>query len=115
MGHAERFRRLMNGGNGSVAPRVDDANIPIIGAPFTLEGWFFQIVLMCRCDNPKPVLLVGQPPHAKSQCQHCKRIYMLLGISITPDGKPNFNVGMQVPNDVPAAPPPPPPEMNPEG
>lgn len=78
-------------GNPFQHPRPE---IPIVGQPFSLEGWFLQIILLCRCDTPKPVLIVGQPGAALGQCGNCRRKYLLQALAIDPAGKPNFQIAM---------------------
>jgi hypothetical protein len=69
-------------------------DVPIVGLPFVLEGWFVQLLLTCKCDHPKPVLIVGQPGAAAGQCTSCGKVYSLLSIGLNPAGQPAFNVAM---------------------
>lgn len=69
-------------------------DVPIVGLPFMLEGWFVQLLLTCKCAQPKPVLILGQPGAAAGQCASCKTVYTLLSMGLNPQGQPAFNVAM---------------------
>lgn len=99
MGCMDRFRkaRPMGDGNGHKQPIAFPAAaaIPIVGLPFVLEAWFVQILITCKCESPKPVLIVGQPGSAAGQCPSCKKGYVLQAIGIDPKtGQPHFQVAM---------------------
>lgn len=101
MGYMDRFRKAntMSHGNGDKPPipfpAAAAAGIPILGLPFTLEGWFIQILITCKCETPKPVLLIGQPGSAGGLCPACKQGYLLQTIGIDPrTGKPHFQIAM---------------------
>lgn len=72
-------------------------DVPIVGQSFVLEGWFLQLLITCRCEHPKPVLIVGQPGTAAGQCSSCKTIYTLLVMGVNAQGQPSFNVGRSTP------------------
>lgn len=69
-------------------------DVPIVGQPFELNTWLVQILLTCKCEAPKPVLIIGQPGSAAGQCPSCLKIYTLLTIGINPAGQPSFNVAV---------------------
>lgn len=74
---------------------VAGQGVPIVGLPFVLEAWFVQILLTCKCDQPKPVLILGQPGTAVGQCPSCLKQYLLQAIGIHPvTGQPHFQVAM---------------------
>lgn len=86
MGYMARFRKATHMGQGNGKPLAFPASaaIPIIGQPFTLEGWLVQLLVTCKCDAPKPVLIIGQPGSAAGQCPSCKKVYQLKGLGLDP-------------------------------
>jgi hypothetical protein len=93
----------MGGNNGNVRTFGDRLqqmaakarqDVPIVGQPFVLEGWFLQLLLTCRCEHPKPVLILGQPGAAAGQCASCHTVYTLISLGLNPQGQPSFNVAM---------------------
>jgi hypothetical protein len=75
--------------------------VPIVGLPFALESWFVQILIMCKCEHPGPVLIIGQPGQAAGQCRSCHRIYGLAAIGIDAQTQqPNFQLTISVPQGV---------------
>lgn len=72
--------------------------VPIVGLPFELEAWFIQILITCKCDHPKPVLIIGQPGSAVGQCPSCKKQYQLQPLAIDPrTGQPGIQLAMIIP------------------
>jgi hypothetical protein len=101
MGVLDRFGRKatpMGDHNGKPLAFPAAANIPIVGLPFELEVWFIQVLITCKCEAPKPVLIIGQPPAAMGQCPSCKKTYQLQTIGIDPrTGQPHFQIAMVIP------------------
>lgn len=99
-GHQPRLtlgQRLQN-----LAGRGPRPDVPIVGLPFELQGWFVQILLMCKCEQPKPVLLIGQAGSAAGLCPGCGKTYTLLSIGVNPAGQPAFNVGVSTSASAPS-------------
>lgn len=107
MGVRDRFGRKatpMSEGNGNITSPsfgqrlqtiANAGAVPIIGLPFELNSWFIQILITCKCEAPKPVLIIGQPPAAMGQCPSCKKTYQLQTIGINPHtGQPHFQIAM---------------------
>lgn len=104
MGYMERLKRTMHMGNGNGKSPLhfpNAAQVPIVGLPFALEGWLYQILLTCKCATPKPVLIIGLPGVAAGQCPSCKQVYGLHGVTVDPvTGQPQFQIAMVSPGDV---------------
>jgi hypothetical protein len=87
---------MSQNGNGSRPPipfGAPSQAIPIVGQTFELKTWFLQLLVMCRCQSPQPVLLIGQPGSAGGRCAACRRVYQLQSISIDPaSGQPQFGI-----------------------
>ena len=72
-------RTIVNGnGNGykPALPFRPSAQIPIVGQPFKLTGWFLTLSLQCQCDAREGVLIVGQIG-AGAECTACHRVYQI--------------------------------------
>ncbi len=72
------------------------SNIPIVGQPFEVKGWLIQVLLVCKCETPQPILLIGLPGQAAAQCPSCKRIFGLTGLGMAPNGDMQFQIGQMV-------------------
>lgn len=103
MGYGQRTRKAQamgdnNGQRPTFGRRLQElaatAGVPILGQPFVLEAWFLQMIVTCQCEQPKPVLIIGQPGSAAGQCRSCGKVYTLLAIGLNPNGQPQFNVAV---------------------
>lgn len=85
-------------GNGHRPPLAFPGAVPILGQPFALAYWHVEIVLMCKCERPMPVVIIGQPKQAAGQCQSCGRVYGLAAIGLHPQtGQPQFSFSIATP------------------
>ena len=82
-------------------------NVPIIGQPFDLKGWYVSVMLMCRCGANEPTLLVGQFG-AATMCPACKRVFILKSLRTNALGQMEFQLQLRVAEPVPAGDAPPP-------
>jgi hypothetical protein len=73
--------------------------VPIVGQPFSINGWFPTVLLTCHCEAKAPVMI---PRGAAAQCPGCKKLYTIQQIAFTPDGNVNFGIGMMTPEDASA-------------
>lgn len=62
------------------------ANIPVVGMPFEIKAWHVNILMMCKCENPQPVQLIGVPDGinvgAQGTCTSCKSVFILKNMTI---------------------------------
>lgn len=72
-------------------------NLPIVGQPFTIKGWFPTVMLVCNCEGKEPVMV---PRGAAAQCPACKKLYTIQQLAFTPDGNVNFGIGIMTPDDM---------------
>lgn len=88
MGHSN------NGNSGPLT--FAKPQIPIIGQPFAIRGWFPTVLLVCNCAGKEPVMV---PRGAAAQCPSCKKLYTIQQIAMTPDGNINFGIGVMTRED----------------
>jgi hypothetical protein len=63
--------------NGQKPPaplRFNGLDIPVVGQPFTIKGWFPTVLLVCNCRGKEPIMI---PRGAGGQCPSCKRVYTI--------------------------------------
>jgi hypothetical protein len=78
-----------NGGKPGLAvnPRQE---IPIIGQPFRVLGWFPTVMVLHNCGTKEPMML---PKGAAAQCPGCKRM-VALHVMQLPPGQVNFGFAL---------------------
>jgi hypothetical protein len=84
---------------------IKDVNVPIVGAAYTLKGWFLTLNLVCNCEAKESLLLVGSLG-AVAKCPACHAAYQLQGVaSDTAANRMQFSIGVghAAPTPVPAA------------
>lgn len=65
-------------------------DVPIVGQPFTMKGFFITVQVVCNCPDKEPVLLVGS---GIGKCPACERMFQLQGVQPGPKGL-QFQIGM---------------------
>jgi hypothetical protein len=70
------------------------ANVPILGQPHTILGWFPIVTIIHNCEE-KGVLTLS--PECPLACPACGKIMMLKGIQIqVVPGSPTPQIGFQI-------------------
>ncbi len=52
--------------------------LPIIGLPYAIKGWFLTLNLVCNCDAKEPIMVVGSLG-AVAKCPACNRVFQVQG------------------------------------
>jgi hypothetical protein len=82
-----------NGNNNGQRPPLSFKpvnDIPIIGQPFTIKGWFPTVLLTCNCAKPEAVMI---PRGGAAACPSCGRIYSIQVVQ----GNVQFGIGVMTP------------------
>lgn len=66
-------------------------NVPIVGQPYDIKGWFVTIMIECKCEKPAHFLLAGNIG-AFAQCPNCKGVVQLAGLEVQPNNDVNFSL-----------------------
>jgi hypothetical protein len=74
--------------------RPSPENIPIVGQPFLIKGWYPTVLLVCNCEAREALML---PRGAAVQCPGCKRLYTIQQI-LAPAGV-QFGIGVMTAED----------------
>jgi len=91
---------MSSNGNGKIHPfgGKPAAAVPIVGQPFTLKGWWMQLLVTCNCSaRPEPLLIIGQAGAASPACPSCGRQIVLQGLKADAAGQLQFQIGATVP------------------
>jgi hypothetical protein len=93
----------MSPDNGQKPLLFKGPNVPIVGQPFAIRGWFPTVLLQCNCSAAHEAIMI--PRGAAGQCPACKKVYAIQQVVMTPDGQITFGIGIMVadadPADVP--------------
>lgn len=76
-------------------PLMKMSDIPVIGQPYTLEGWFTTVVIRCRmCDKAQTVMLVGCNP---VMCPNCNTVFQCVELAFNLQfmDQTRINIGVQ--------------------
>lgn len=60
----------------------DRPDVPLIGLPFEIKAWHIHVLIVCKCGDPQPVLLVGLPGTAQGRCAGCGKTWVLQDAAI---------------------------------
>ena len=69
--------------------------IPIIGQPFELVGWYATALLRCHCRPDKPPVVI--PEGAAGVCPSCHQQYLIVGKIVHPTQGFALQIGMARP------------------
>lgn len=89
------MERHNGNGHGGPLQFKSPNEIPIVGQPFTIKGWFPTVLLVCNCEGKEPVML---PRGGGAQCPSCKKVFTIQSVQFSPDGNVGFGIGMMQPD-----------------
>lgn len=90
MGWRDKQRGWGDKSNGNMVRQ----DVPIIGQPMTVVGWFPTVNVVCNCGQHQPLLIVGF--NAPSVCPHCRNGYVLQAVAqdARTGQQPSFHVAI---------------------
>lgn len=85
-------------GNNGRAPssQFPGANVPIVGQPFEVVGFLVSVVVLCRCEGRRSLLVTS---NQVTQCPACKKGYVVHAVNWQKDQPPAFRLAIVVPEE----------------
>lgn len=80
-----------NGGPRQPMPFQGGRNVPIIGQPFEVTGMLITVVVVCKCELQRSLLVTS---NAVTECPGCHKGYVVQQIDWTAGQPPAIRLGI---------------------